>query len=266
MPQIPGTSAIGVGDRRDRAVARGRADDLDERAGRDARSDGAVVRVEAAHGDRDALGGAGTRGPSAALRVPRGRARRQRLVVETIAEAGELRDRVARGTPSAAARPMPRSTSPCVRRRRCSGRCFVESFTPASTAGTKSASSTQLAAASNTSGATFRQCQIFDHHHSDEYVPPIGARSSGACARRDLGDRHGFSRRRVVLPQPRVRGQIGLPARIDAPADGPVASTGSGVDPVVSTPIPITRSRREARRPRLPRPARRAPTTRSPSM
>src|SRR5262249_57913886 len=55
------------------------------------------------------------------------------------------------------------------------------SATPASTAGTKSASSTQLAAASNTSGATFRQCQIFDHHHSDEYVPPIGASSSGAC-------------------------------------------------------------------------------------
>jgi hypothetical protein len=39
---------------------------------------------------------------------------------------------------------------------------------PASTAGTKSASSTQLAAASNTSGATFRHFQIFDHHHSDE--------------------------------------------------------------------------------------------------
>src|SRR5438874_7724290 len=42
------------------------------------------------------------------------------------------------------------------------------SLTPASTAGMKSASSTQLAAASKTSGATLRQCQIFDHHHSDE--------------------------------------------------------------------------------------------------
>src|SRR5687768_17907372 len=52
--------------------------------------------------------------------------------------------------------------------------------TPASTAGTKSASSTQLSAASKTSGATLRQCQIFDHHHSDEYVPPIGAMYSGA--------------------------------------------------------------------------------------
>jgi len=32
----------------------------------------------------------------------------------------------------------------------------------------KSASSTQLAAASNTSGATLRQCQILDQNHSDE--------------------------------------------------------------------------------------------------
>src|SRR5262249_54263571 len=57
-----------------------------------------------------------------------------------------------------------------------------ESSTPERTAGTKSASSTPLAAASDTSGAVLRQCQIFDHHHSDEYVPPIGASSSGACA------------------------------------------------------------------------------------
>src|SRR5262245_45318316 len=43
-----------------------------------------------------------------------------------------------------------------------------EASTPESTAGTKSASSTQLAAASHTSGEVLRQCQIFDHHHSDE--------------------------------------------------------------------------------------------------
>ena len=53
-------------------------------------------------------------------------------------------------------------------------------MSPVMTAGTKSASSTQLAAASNTSGAAFRQCQIFDQYHSEEYVPPIGASNSGA--------------------------------------------------------------------------------------
>ncbi len=42
------------------------------------------------------------------------------------------------------------------------------SSTPMRTAGTKSASSTQLAAASKTSGATSRQCQILDQNHSDE--------------------------------------------------------------------------------------------------
>src|SRR5204863_1769350 len=52
--------------------------------------------------------------------------------------------------------------------------------TPAKTEGTKSASSTQLAAASNTSGATLRQRQILDQNHSDEYVPPIGDRYPGA--------------------------------------------------------------------------------------
>ena len=40
--------------------------------------------------------------------------------------------------------------------------------TPARRAGTKSASSTQLAAASKTSGATLRQRQTFDQNHSDE--------------------------------------------------------------------------------------------------
>src|SRR3990170_1206274 len=54
------------------------------------------------------------------------------------------------------------------------------SVTPQSRAGTKSANSTQLAAASKTLGATRRQRQIFDQNHSEEYVPPIGARYSGA--------------------------------------------------------------------------------------
>jgi hypothetical protein len=41
-------------------------------------------------------------------------------------------------------------------------------LTPASTAGTKSASSIQLSAASKTSGATLRQRQTFDQNHSEE--------------------------------------------------------------------------------------------------
>ena len=52
---------------------------------------------------------------------------------------------------------------------------------PQSTDGMKSASSTQLAAASKTSGATVRQRQILAQNHSDEYVPPMGRSRCGAC-------------------------------------------------------------------------------------
>jgi activator of HSP90 ATPase len=55
--------------------------------------------------------------------------------------------------------------------------------TPPRTAGTKSASSTQLAAAANTSGATLRQRHTFDQNHSEEYTPPMGARYWGAWSR-----------------------------------------------------------------------------------
>ena len=115
----------------------------------------------------------------------------------------------------------------------------------------KSASSTQLAAASNTSGATFRQRQIFDHHHSDEYVPPIGARYSGACDVAVSVIARRFAGGRVVLPQPRVRGEVALPPGSSASGRA-CASTGSGVEPVVSTPMPITRSREKpGSRPRV---------------
>ena len=116
-----------------------------------------------------------TSGPPA---VPGG----QRLVVEPIAQLGELRIEPREEL-------LRRQSAPGLGVHRlvaggadAADDLSSESSTPASTAGTKSASSTQLAAASNTSGATFRQRQIFDHHHSDEYVPPIGARYSGACA------------------------------------------------------------------------------------
>src|SRR5207342_955643 len=116
---------------------------------------------------------------------------------------------------------------------------FVESLTPERTAGTKSASSTQLAAASKTSGATFKQRQIFDHHHSDEYVPPIGASSSGAwapavsvIAAASAAPVWSFHSHACDARLPDQRGSI---------ASGRACpSTGSGVEPVVSTPIPIT--------------------------
>ena len=116
------------------------------------------------------------------------------------------------------------------------------SVTPDSTAGTKSASSTQLAAESNTSGASFRHRQIFDHHHSDEYVPPMGASSSGACAlaiaviaTASAADVWSFHSQACAARLSFHRGSM---------ASGRAcASTGSGVDPVVSTPMPTTRSR-----------------------
>ena len=138
------------------------------------------------------------------------RAGRQRRVVETIAQTRRASDRDGRETPSDGSpspRPIPRYIALCPAAQTQRTMCFGSS-TPASTAGTKSASSTQLAAASNTSGATFRHFQIFDHHHSDEYVPPIGARYSGACVLRHGGDRGRFVGAGVVLPQPRLRGEV----------------------------------------------------------
>ena len=114
--------------------------------------------------------------------------------------------------------------------------------TPAKTDGTKSASSTQLAAASNTSGATLRQCQILDQNHSDEYVPPIGDRYSGAqrravsvMAAASSAAVWSFHSHACAASESRQRGSR---------ASGRLpASTGSGVEPVVSTPIPMTRWR-----------------------
>ena len=54
MPQMPGMSEIWSAAGAIGAVARRGADDLHERAGPDAGADRAVMRVEAAHRDRDA--------------------------------------------------------------------------------------------------------------------------------------------------------------------------------------------------------------------
>ena len=94
-------------------------------------------------------------------------ARGVRFVIQPIAQLGELRiEALQEGFRRQAA---PRfeyiALWPAAQMQRT---IFVESSTPDRTAGMKSASSTQVAAASNTSGATFRQRQIFDHHHSEE--------------------------------------------------------------------------------------------------
>ena len=144
---------------------------------------------------------------------PAGRAGRERRVEQPIAQIGHLRietreERLRRRPPQS------RSTSPCDPPRRRSGRSAGSRPRRTACAGTKSASSTQLAAASNTSGATRRQRQILDQNHSDEYVPPMGARYSGACARASAGDLRRLRRRRVVLPEPGMRGERAGPLRV----------------------------------------------------
>ena len=103
----------------------------------------------------------------------------------------------------------------------------------------KSASSTQLAAASNTSGEVRRQCQIFDHHHSDEYVPPMGARYSGAWAAA-ISVMRAASSADVWSFQSHACAARLLFHRGSHASGCASASTGSGVDPVVSTPMPTT--------------------------
>ena len=116
------------------------------------------------------------------------------------------------------------------------------SVTPASSAGTKSANSTQVAAAPKTSGATFRQRHTFDQNHSDEYVPPIGARYSGACCPAVSVMRSASSA--AVWSFHNHAWAAGLASHLGSRASGRQrASTGIGVEPVVSTPMPTTRSR-----------------------
>ena len=92
MPQMPGMSATASARRRDRAVARRGADDLDQRPGRHAGPNGAVVRVEASHRDRDARRKPQRVRPFARER-PRRTSRRMRVVVQSIPKLRELRDR-----------------------------------------------------------------------------------------------------------------------------------------------------------------------------
>jgi hypothetical protein len=60
-------------------------------------------------------------------------------------------------------------------------------------------------------------------------------------ARRAFGDCLSLGKARMVLPQPALRIEIVLEARIEG--ERPVGrSSGSGLEPVVSTPIPTTLS------------------------
>ena len=119
---------------------------------------------------------------------------------------------------------------------------FAGSSMPARTAGTKSASSTQLWAAAKTSGASFRQCQIFDQNHSEEYVPPIGARYCGACSAAIRVMAAASSAPVWSFQSQAWAARFAL--HFGSRASGrPFASTGIGVEPVVSTPRPITSAR-----------------------
>src|SRR5262249_259944 len=111
------------------------------------------------------------------------------------------------------------------------------SVTPASTAGTQSQSSTQEYAAANTSGATARQCQSFDQNHSDEYVLPHFAMYCGRCLAASSVMR--AASRWLVWSFQGQHCACRFFFHCLASASGTfLASTGIGLEPVVSTPRP----------------------------
>ena len=151
----------------DGAVAGGGADDLDERPRLHPRADRAVVGVEAAHGHGDPLGKAQLLRPGS-REAPRGAIGGVGLVEEPVAQRGQLRI-------EAGEELLGRQAAPGVGVERlvAGGADAALDLARArrlrpGRAGTKSASSTQLAAASKTSGATLRQRQTFDQNHSEE--------------------------------------------------------------------------------------------------
>ena len=119
-------------------------------------------------------------------------------------------------------------------RRSTSGRSV-----PVSTAGIQSACSTQLTAASNTSGSAAAQRRIFAQYHSALYRPPHLSRYSGRSARATSVIRSA-SAYAVWSFQSHTCAAIRSRKRSCKPNGLPAASTGIGVEPVVSTPIPIT--------------------------
>ena len=187
------------------------------------------------------------RAPTSSLRCPAGRPAGMRLVVQPIAQMRRASDRGARETPSAAGRPTPSSTSPCVPRRRRSARSSRESLTPDEHRRNEVG---QLDPARRGVEHVRRDLQAAP----DLRPPPLGR--IGAADRRQqlrrvrargLGDR-GRLAPPTCGPSTATRAPRGCPATSDrAPAAAPARRRGSGVDPVVSTPMPITRSRAERR-------------------
>src|SRR4051812_10521611 len=112
------------------------------------------------------------------------------------------------------------------------------SLMPARTAGTQSHNSTQECAASNTLGATLRQCQSFDQNHSDEYVFPHFAMNCGRCSA--ASSVICAASRQLVWSFHSQHWASRFLAHFFEEARGTLlASTGIGLEPVVSTPRPM---------------------------
>src|SRR5690606_18672513 len=113
------------------------------------------------------------------------------------------------------------------------------SATPASTLGTQSASYTQENAAPKTFGATLRQCQILAQNHSDEYVLPHLAMRCGRCCAASFVIR--AASRQLVWSFHSQHCASRFFAHLRFKASGTFrASTGIGLEPVESTPMPTT--------------------------
>ena len=247
MPQMPGTSGTAPSGRRDRAVAGGGADDLDERAGRTPAPNGAVVRVEGAHRDRDALGEAELRGPLRAQPARRA-VGRVRLVVEPVAELRELRiearqellrrqpapgvgvHRLVAGGADAALDPR------AGRRRRRARPGRSRPARPSSRPRRRRRAPPSGSARSSTRTTRTSRCRR------------SGARYCGACSRRGLVIAAASSA--PVWSFHSQAWAARFACHFGSSASGRFcASTGIGVEPVVSTPMPITRLRARSRPP-----------------
>ena len=125
-------------------------------------------------------------------------------------------DRAARETPSTAGRPRPRSTSPCDRRRRRSGRCARGSSTPASTRRDEvgeldPAVRPRRTRRARRSGSARSSTTTIRTSRCRRSARGIRARARAASA----VIRAASSAAGVVLPQPGVRREVVAPLRVE---------------------------------------------------